>query len=72
MKGILAAKKKPVTTWSLADLGIDPTSVGLAAAWTRVAATTPRPPKAAGMVVTDDAGSGSVALVDFLVAGKYV
>ena len=34
MKGILAAKKKPVQTWSLADLGVDPADVGLDAAWT--------------------------------------
>ena len=71
-KGIMAAKKKPVQTWTLADLGVDPASVGLDAAWTRVAATTPRPPKAAGTQVTDDSGSGSSALVDFLVAGRYV
>ena len=35
-KGIMAAKKKPVETWSLADLGLDASSVGLAAAWTKV------------------------------------
>jgi electron transfer flavoprotein beta subunit len=72
MKGILSAKKKPVDTWTLADLGIDPASVGLDAAWSRVAATVPRPPKSAGTRVSDDNGSGSSALVDFLVAGKYV
>src|SRR3954454_25242197 len=31
-KGIMAAKKKPVETKSLADLGVDPSSVGLASA----------------------------------------
>jgi electron transfer flavoprotein beta subunit len=72
MKGILSAKKKPVQTWTLADLGVDPAAVGLDAAWSRVAETTPRPPKSAGTQVTDDSGSGSSALVDFLVAGKYV
>ena len=35
-KGIMAAKKKPVQTWALADLGIDADQVGLAAAWTAV------------------------------------
>ncbi len=43
MKGILAAKKKPVDTWSLDDLGIEAGSVGLDAAWTKVTMTTPRP-----------------------------
>src|SRR6185436_9502745 len=33
-KGIMAAKKKPITTWSLGDLGIEGDKVGLAAAWT--------------------------------------
>ena len=31
-KGIMAAKKKPVETWSLADLGVDAELVGLSAA----------------------------------------
>ena len=72
MKGILAAKKKPVEQWTLADLDIDPSTVGLAAALTKVLQTTPRPPKQAGQVITDEGGSGSVALADFLSAGKYI
>jgi electron transfer flavoprotein beta subunit len=72
MKGILAAKKKPVEQLSLSDLGIDPAEVGLDAAWTKVQQTAPRPPKEAGRVVTDEDGSGAGALVDFLVAGKYI
>lgn len=72
MKGILAAKKKPVEEWPLADLGIDPAEVGLEAAWTRVQEVIPRPPKAAGRVVVDADGSGAAALTAFLVAGKYI
>ena len=72
MKGILAAKKKPVESWTLDDLGVDAGSVGLDAAWTKVVQTTPRPPKEAGKVVPDEDGAGSAALVDFLVAGKYI
>ncbi|HEY5848726.1 MAG TPA: electron transfer flavoprotein subunit beta/FixA family protein [Microlunatus sp.] len=72
MKGILAAKKKPVDTWDLSDLGVDPSSVGLDAAWTRVQETVPRPPKEAGRVVPDEDGGGADALVDFLSAGKYI
>lgn len=72
MKGILAAKKKPVEEWSLADLGIDEGSVGLDAAWSAVSTTTPRPPKEAGKVVTDEDGAGSAALVEFLAAGKFI
>jgi electron transfer flavoprotein beta subunit len=72
MKGILAAKKKPVETLTLADLGVDPASVGLDAAWTRVRETVPRPPKEAGRVVPDSDGAGATALVEFLAAGKYI
>src|SRR5215203_7508824 len=72
MKGILAAKKKPVETWALADLGIDPSTVSLDAALTKVLRTTPRPPKQAGRVITDEAGSGAAALTDFLSTGKYL
>jgi electron transfer flavoprotein beta subunit len=72
MKGILAAKKKPVQSWTLADLGIDSTTVGLDAAWSKVRQTTPRPPKEAGRVVVDEDGAGSAALLEFLTVGKYI
>ncbi len=72
MKGILAAKKKPVESWTLAELGIDATSVGLDAAWTKVLQTTPRPPKEPGRLVIDEDGAGSAAVVEFLTTGKYV
>jgi electron transfer flavoprotein beta subunit len=68
----MAAKKKPVETWSLADLGVDPAGVGLSAAWTTVVAAAPRPPKQSGRMVPDEDGTGAQALVEFLVAGKYV
>jgi electron transfer flavoprotein beta subunit len=70
MKGILAAKKKPVESWTLADLGIAATSVGLDAASSKVLQTTPRPPKDAGRVVEEEAAVS--AFIDFLVAGKYI
>jgi electron transfer flavoprotein beta subunit len=72
MKGILAAKKKPVESWTLADLGIDVAAVGLDAAWSKVLQTTPRPPKEPGRIVIDEDGAGSAALVEFLAAGKYI
>ena len=70
MKGILAAKKKPVETWTLADLGIEASSVGLDAAWSKVILTTPRPPKEPGRVVQEE--DGASVLIDFLAAGKYI
>ena len=71
LKGILAAKRKPVQTWTLDDLDMDPASVGLLAAWTKVLDTAPRPPKGAGRIV-DDPAAGPAAVVEFLAAGKYI
>jgi electron transfer flavoprotein beta subunit len=70
-KGIMAAKKKPVTTWTLADLGVDASQVGLDAAWTTVDEVTARPPREKGQIVTDD-GDGGEKLAEFLVARKFV
>ena len=70
-KGIMAAKKKPVTTYTLADLGIEPAQVGLSAAWSAVESATKRPPRQAGVIVTDE-GDGGVKLADFLSAGKFI
>jgi electron transfer flavoprotein beta subunit len=70
-KGIMAAKKKPVTTLSLADLEVDAAQVGLSAARTAVVGVTRRPPRAAGRVVTDQ-GDGGAELVAFLAGAKLI
>ena len=70
-KAIMASKKKPVTTWSLADLGVDPSEVGSAAAAAVVTSLTPRPPKAAGVVVVDE-GDGAAQIADFLTERKFL
>jgi electron transfer flavoprotein beta subunit len=70
-KGIMAAKKKPVTTLTLGDLGVSGEDVGLAGAWSEVTEFAARPPKAAGTVVTDE-GDGGVKLAEFLAAGKFI
>jgi electron transfer flavoprotein beta subunit len=70
-KGIMEAKKKPVQTVSLADLGISPDEVGLAGASTAVVEAAPRPPRQAGTRVVDE-GDGGVKLVEFLAAEKFV
>ena len=71
-KGIMAAKKKPVTELTLADLGVDPSEVGLDAAFARAVKATARPPKQAGTVVVDSGGDGAARLVEFLAAQKLV
>ena len=71
-KGIMAAKKKPLETWSLADLGVDAELVGLSASWSVVEGAQERPPRTAGEVVTDEDGSGATALVEFLASKKFI
>jgi electron transfer flavoprotein beta subunit len=70
-KGIMAAKKKPVETKSLADLGIDPSTVGLAAASSKVLDFAGRPPKGEGVKVTDE-GDGAEKFVQYLASQKIV
>jgi electron transfer flavoprotein beta subunit len=70
-KGIMAAKKKPVETWSIGDLGLDAGQVGLDAAWTRVEAYVARPPRQQGQLVTD-AGDGGERLAAYLAEHKFV
>ena len=70
-KGIMAAKKKDVQEWTLADLGVDAGEVGLDNAWTKVESYEPRPPRTAGEIVTDE-GDGGVKLAEFLASKKFV
>ena len=70
-KGIMAAKKKPVTTMTLADVGIDVGEVGLAHATSTVTDATPRPPREAGQVVIDE-GDGAAKLTEYLVGQKLI
>ncbi len=71
-KGIMAAKKKPLETWSLSDLGVEADQVGLSVAWTQVEDTTARPPRTAGEIVKDEDGSGATALTEFLASKKFI
>jgi electron transfer flavoprotein beta subunit len=70
-KGIMAAKKKKVTTLSAGDLGVDAATAGAAGALTSVVEATPKPPKSAGEKVVDD-GDGGSRIAAFLVAQKLV
>ena len=69
-KGIMAAKKKPVTALDLDDLDIDATTVGLTGAWTTVQTATARPARTAGTIVKDE-GEGGTQLADYLAAQKF-
>jgi electron transfer flavoprotein beta subunit len=70
-KGIMEAKKKPVRTLSLADLGIGPDEVGFDGASSAVVEHGRRPARQAGNRVTDS-GDAGVQLVAFLASEKFV
>jgi electron transfer flavoprotein beta subunit len=70
-KGIMAAKKKPLSTLGLADLGVDAGEVGHGAAWSAVESFELAPPRQAGTIVTDD-GHGASKLAEFLVSQKFI
>jgi electron transfer flavoprotein beta subunit len=70
-KGIMAAKKKPVQTLSLADLPVDASLVGLAGSATAVADFAKRPPRQAGEIVADEGDGGSRAAA-FLAGRKFI
>lgn len=70
-KGIMAAKKKTVTTLRLADIGVDPAQVGSAGSWTAIDSAQARPARTAGTIIADE-GNAGVLLVDFLAAQKLL
>ena len=65
-KGIMSAKKKTIDSRDLATVGVSAES-----AWSLVADSAPRPPRAAGVKVTDE-GNGGNDLVKFLTEKKFI
>ena len=70
-KGIMAAKKKPVQTLTLADLSVDAQAVGLAGSATAVSGFEAAPPRGAGVIVKDE-GEGGAAVAAFLAERKFI
>ncbi|XVV02379.1 electron transfer flavoprotein subunit beta/FixA family protein [Actinosynnema sp. CA-248983] len=70
-KGIMAAKKKPVSTLTVGDLGLDAGEVGLGAAWSTVLEAAPKPPRSAGQRV-EDSGDGGRKIAEYLVGQKLI
>lgn len=64
--GIMAARKKPVTTLTLEDLGLSADLVGAAGARTRVLEAAPRPARE-DRVLLHDTGDAGVRLAAYLV-----
>ncbi len=70
-KGIMAAKKKEVTTLTLAEIGVEADEVGVANAGSTVLSSTPKPPKTAGEKIADE-GEGGSKIAEYLVAQKLI
>jgi electron transfer flavoprotein beta subunit len=70
-KGIMAAKKKPVDTLTVADLEIGADQVGLANAWSSVVEAVPKAPRSAGQRVADE-GAGGAQIAAYLVSQKLI
>jgi electron transfer flavoprotein beta subunit len=70
-KGIMAAKKKPLTVLGVGDLGLDASTTGLANAPTVVVDAAPRPARESGEKITDD-GSGGAKVAEFLAAARLI
>jgi electron transfer flavoprotein beta subunit len=70
-KGIMAAKKKPVSTLTVADLGVDAAELGIAGSWTSVLESAPKPPRSAGQRVEDE-GDGGAKVAEYLVGQKLI
>lgn len=68
-KGIMAAKKKPFETVSLADLGVD--AEDPAASRSIVIAVNERPPRQGGLKITDSGDAGE-QLAEYLVSNRLV
>ncbi|MEO8527557.1 MAG: electron transfer flavoprotein subunit beta/FixA family protein [Pseudolysinimonas sp.] len=66
-KGIMGAKKKPITVLSLSDLSVAPEASGHSI----ILSTTVRPARAAGKKIIDD-GNAGVELAEFLAAGHLI
>lgn len=69
LKGIMAAKKKEVKQYKVADLGLKPEQVGRAGAREQVLSLGRPPQRQAGKTVTDE-GEGGKQIADFLAGLK--
>ena len=66
LKGIMGAKKKPMTVLAVADLGVD-----AAASQSVIVSVSERPPRSGGEVIVDD-GSAATKLADYLAANRLI
>lgn len=71
LKGIMQAKRTEIAVWSLADLGVDPSEVGVSGAREKVLSFSPREPRKGGQVIRDE-GDAAVKIAEFLAFKKVL
>lgn len=72
LRGIMAARSKPLAARSLSDLGIDAAMVGACARMTDLLGSRPPAPRPPTQMVHGSAGDGAQAIVDFLVERRLI
>lgn len=72
LRGIMAARSKEIATWSLADVGIDPSTVGPDAATNRVLEVRNPPARGAARVVREPAPVAAAEIVAFLAERRII
>lgn len=72
LRGIMQARSKEITTWSLADLGLDAATIGAGAAGTRVLSAAPPPPRAGATVIKDEPDAAVAQIVEFLASRRLI
>jgi electron transfer flavoprotein beta subunit len=73
LKGIMAAKRKEIQKWSLADLGLDASSAGKAGEKAVAKDVTPRSERTPGQVQKPDSPQEAARIIaDFLQANKFI
>ena len=72
LRGIMQARRKPIDVWSLADLGLDASSVGTGAATNRTL-DAEKPPERAGATFVREAPDVAAAqIVDYLAGRRLI
>lgn len=66
LKGIMGAKKKPITDWNAAALGLDAATVGTAGAQIEVVNLEPPPARPPGKIIPGDAATAAKELARLL------
>jgi electron transfer flavoprotein beta subunit len=72
LRGIMQARSKPIETWSLADLGVEPGQVGLNATTTKLLDSKKPPERGGATVVRESADVAVAQVVDFLSARRLI